>query len=342
MAFDATTALLEARQNMVAAAQGKFASNELRMPIYGAWQAHKDGANLLSPNLNIQDLRKYTGQVVRIPVLKKGISSSVTNARACADTGAAAGAFKNLNFLTVHQGFQISYLSTVTNQFDYNTQVQAAMMELMRSLYTYLDQQAIAHYETIKSTVNGGTRYKTTVAGAKQVPFKDYDRLPGRLTTEMMGNDFNGLMDIVASPNFTDAWKYVQNQGAANGQNLQYQTGDYRLYADRFIADASGTDSTAYIHSPGTVGVFSWINQLHRDGQDIGTDVWTTFTDPYYGVTWELKMKRECRDNSATVQGGEADFVESWGLTAEFAFTEAFSSTADTGVYKYQVLAEAA
>lgn len=339
MAFDSTTALLEARQNMQQAALGKMASNELRMPTYGAFQAHLDGANLLSPGLNLLDLRKYTGQAVRIPVRKRGISGSVTNVRVCADTGSAAGGFKNLNFITVHKGFAINYLDTITNQFDYNAQMQLNMAECMRQLYTYLDQQAIGHYETIKSTVNGGTRYRTTVAGAKQVPFKDYDRLPGRLTTEMMGNDFAGLMDIVASPNLTDAWKYVQNQGTQNGQNLQYQTGDYRLYADRFIADAAGVDSTAYIHTPGTVGVYSWINALHRKGEDIGTDVWTTFQDPYYpSITWELKMKRSCADTG--VVGQEADLVESWGLTAEFAFTEAFSSTADSGVYKYQVLAE--
>jgi hypothetical protein len=337
MAFDSSTALLEARQNMVAAAQGRMASNELRMPIYGALDAHLDGRGLLSPNLDIQNLRKYTGQAVRIPVLKRGIDGAVTNARACADTGSAAGGFKNLNFITAHKGFQVSYLASVTNQFDYNKQVQAGLAECLRQLYTYLDQQAIAHYETIKSTVNGGTRYKTTVAGAKRIPNADYDRLPGRLTTEMMGNDFAGLMDIVASPNFTDAWKYVQNQGAQNGQNLAYQTGDYRLYADRFIADGTGVDSTAYVHAPGTVAVFPWINQLHQQGQDIGTDVWTTFLDPYKNITWELKMKRQCLDNSANVAGGEADFVESWGLTGEFAYTEAYSSTADSGVYKYEV-----
>lgn len=343
MPFDSTTALLEARQNMLAARQGGMTNIELRMPTFGALQAHFDNAPLLSPNLDIQALRQFTGQVTRIPVRKKGISGAVTNARACSDTGSAGGGFKNLNFVTLHKGFAISYLSTVTNQFDYNAQVQLNLAETMRMLYTDLDQRAIAHLETLKSPVNGGTRYDTTVAGAKRVPFKDYERLPGRLTTEMMGNDFAGQMDIVASPNLTDAWRYVQNQGGQNGQNLSYQTGDFRLYPDRFIADGSGVDSTAYLFTPGTIGVYSWINKLHEKGEDIGTDVWTTFDDPYFpGLVWELKMKRQCADNSATVTGGEADFVESWGLTAEFAFTEAYSSTTDTFVYKYEVLDEVA
>jgi hypothetical protein len=340
MAFDSTTALLEARAAIGSATSTGFDKNELRMPMFGALRAHLDNAPLLSPGLNLQDLRKYTGQPTRIPVRKKGISGTVTNERACADTGSAAGGFKDLSFVTLHKGFAISYLSTMTNQFDYNAQMALNLAETLRLLYTDLDTRAVAHYELLKSTVNGGTRYATTVAGAKRVPFKDYDRLPGRLTTEMMGNDFSGLMDIVASPNLTDAWKFVQNQGSQNGQNLAYQTGDFRLYPDRFIADGTGVDSTAYVHAPGTVGVFPWINALHRKGEDIGTDVWTTFTDPVYGITWELKMKRSCANTG--VVGQEADLVESWGLTAEFAFTEQYSSNGDTGVYKYEVLDEVA
>ncbi|GAA4393559.1 hypothetical protein [Hymenobacter koreensis] len=340
MAFDATT-LLEARAAIEAANTGAMGRNELRMPTFGAFRAHVDNAGLLIPGLDITDLRKYTGQPTSIPVRVKGSNGSGTT-RKCAGTSTGTTALKPLTFSTIVEEFAVSYLSSATNTLDYQNQFNFLLTERLRSAYSRLDVQAVAHLETIKSTINNGTRYSTTLANAKRVPFADYNRLFGRLTTEMMGNDFAGLADIVASPNLADAWNYVQRQGQANGENLGFQVDDYRMYFDRFIADGAGVDSTAYVFAPGTIGVMPWINQLARDGKDIGTDVWTTFTDPVMGITWELKVKKGCADSSATVTGGEADYVESFVLSAEFAFTEAYSSTGDTGVYKYEVLDEVA
>ncbi|MBG8556165.1 hypothetical protein [Hymenobacter guriensis] len=336
MAFDATT-LLEARAAIENAQTAGVTRNELRMPNFGAFKAHVDNAPLLIPGLDITDLRKYTGQPTKIPVLVKGAAGSGTT-RKCAGQGTGTTAMKSLSFNTIVEEFAVSYLASATNQMDYQKQFNFQLAERLRSGYTRLETLSAAHLETIKATINNGTRYSTTVAGAKRVPFADYNRLFGRLTTEMMGNDFSGLADIVASPNLADAWSYVLRQGAANGENLGFQVDDFRPYFSRFVNDGTGVDSTAYLFTPGTIGVFPWTNQLHRDGKDIGTDVWTTFTDPVMGITWELKVKRGCADSSATVAGGEADYVESFVLSAEFAFTEAYSSNGDTGVYKYEVL----
>lgn len=338
MAYGATT-LLEARKAIENAQTAGITRNELRMPTFGAFKAHVDNAGLLIPGLDITDLRKYTGQPTKVAVRVKGAAGTGTT-RKCAGTGTGTTALKSLTFQTIVEEFAISYLESATNQFDYQQMFNFQLAERLRSAYTRLDAAAVAHLEAIKSTVNNGTRYSTSVANAKRVPFNDYNRLFGRLTTEMMGNDFAGLADIVASPNLADAWNYVMRQGAGNGQNLGFQVDDYRMYFDRFIADGTGVDSTAYLFAPGTIGVFPWTNQLARDGKDIGTDVWTTFTDPVMGITWELKMKKGCADSSATVTGGEADYVESFVLSAEFAFTEAYTSTGDTGVYKYEVLDE--
>lgn len=340
MAYSATT-LLEARTEIANARAAGVTRNELRMPTFGALQAHIDNTPLLIPGLDITDLRKYTGQPTKIGVLTKGAAGSGT-ARKCAGSGTGTTAQKSLSFTTIVEEFAVSYLESATNQLDYQRMFNYQLFERLRSANTRLDALAVAHLESIKSTVNGGTRYGTTVASAKQVPFADYNRLAGRLSTEMMGNDYAGLADIVASPNLADMWKYVQNQGGQNGENLSYQNADFRVYYDRFIADGTGVDSTAYLFTPGTIGVFPWTNQLARDGKDIGTDIWDTFTDPTTGITWELKVKKGCADSSSTVTGGEADYVESFVLSAEFAFTEAYSSTGDTGVYKYQVLDEVA
>jgi hypothetical protein len=87
---------------------------------------------------------------------------------------------------------------------------------------------------------------------------------------------------------------------------------------------------------PGTVGIVPWINQLHRDGADIGTDVWATIPDPFIpGWTWELKIKRSCTNSSGTVTGGQADIVDMYYIGGEFSFVKAYTSNTDTGIYKY-------
>ena len=91
----------------------------------------------------------------------------------------------------------------------------------------------------------------------------------------------------------------------------------------------------------GTFGVLTWTNTLSRMGADIGTDVWTTMEDPY-GILGqiELKIKKECTDNSGSFTGGEADLVESYVMAIDVAFLSAYDSTGtDSGIYKAEVLA---
>jgi hypothetical protein len=344
MAFDATT-LLEARAAITAANNGTMGRNELRMPSFGAFRAHVDNAPLLIPGLDIQDLRRYTDQPTRIPVRVKGAPGTGTT-RKCAGTGTGTTALKPLSFIGIEEEFALSDLEMRKNELNYQDAFNFLLMERLRSAYTRLEIISAAHLETIKSTVNAGTKYKTTVAGAKRVPYRKINRFYGGLNAEMQRNDFNGLVDVVASPNLAEAWNYIMMQGGNNAQNLGFQVSDYNPYFSRFVADGAGVEATAYAFVPGAIGVMPWINQLHREGKDIGTDVWTTFTDPIYGITWELKMKKGCADsspaNGGSVAGGEADYVESFVLFSEFAFTEAYTSTADTGVYKYEVLEESA
>lgn len=344
MAYDATT-LLEARAAISAANTGVMGRNELRMPSFGAFRAHVDNAPLLVPGLDITDLRKFTDQPTKIPVRVRGAQGTGTT-RKCAGTGTGTTALKPIAFQGIEEEWAVSYLEMAKNGLSYQDAFNFQLMERLRSAYTRLETISAAHLETLKSTVNRGTKYKTTVAGAKQIPYRKINRFYGGINAEMQANDFNGLVDVVASPNLAEAWNYIQGQGGNNAQNLGFQLSDYNPYFSRFIADGSGVEATAYAFVPGTIGVLPWINQLARDGKDTGTDIWTTFTDPIYGITWELKIKKGCADsspaNGGSVAGGEADYVESFVLFGEFAFTEAYSSTADTGVYKYEVLEETA
>ena len=79
------------------------------------------------------------------------------------------------------------------------------------------------------------------------------------------------------------------------------------------------------------------------NGKDIGTDVWATFTDPLMGMRWELKVKKGCIEAGVTgldgqpVKGTEAGYGESFVLSTDYSFTEAYSSDNSTGVFKYEV-----
>ncbi len=340
------TILLDARSTM---SPGTMQRNELRMPVFGALQAHLRNAPLLIPGLagndGTIDLHKFTGQPLSVPVRVRGAQGTGTT-RKCAGSGTGTTALKPISYVPIVEEFAVSYLEMAKNNMSYTEALAFQLNERLRSANTRLEIISAAHLETIKSTVNNGTKYKTTVAGAKQVPYRKMKRFFGGLNAEMQRNDFSGLLDIVASSNLAEEWEYIRRQGTGNAVNLGFAANDYEAYFSRFIGDGTDVEATAYAFAPGAIGVLPWTNQLARDGKDIGTDIWTIFNDPNTGIDWELKIKKGCADsspaNGGSVAGGEADYVESFVLSAEFAFTEAFASNSDTGVYKYEIMEETA
>jgi hypothetical protein len=173
-----------------------------------------------------------------------------------------------------------------------------------------------------------------------QVSLANKNQYFASIIAEMGENDFTGNFFNVHSMAQKLPQLLQQLEGSGNQNNLAPQQDAFSHYGTNNQATASGTSSGSYIFVPGTVGVVGpWINMLHREGAENGTDVWSTIPDPFIpGWTWELKIKKACTDSSSSVTGGQADLVDQFVISGEFAFVKAYTSTTDTGIYKYAQL----
>ena len=345
MAFDSTT-LLEARVAFDAAAAAGMNAQELRRPSFGALKAHIDNSPLLMPGFVANEQKKSTQQPVKVAVFKKQPLGTGTT-RKCAGSGTGATALKPIAFQTIVEEFALLELEMINNNLSYQSLFNKLLDRAMVSAYTRLEQSAVAHLETIKSPVNNGDYFGPLTAGAKQLTYAQRLELWAGVEAEMNDNDFSGRVNFIGDSNTKAMATYVGAQGAGNGTNLAYQEENFTPYYSRFITRPTGAFAAEYFFEPGTIGFYPWTRPDFLMGKDIGTDVWATFFDPIMGMRWELKVKKGCIsagvDNGSgqPTSGTEAGYGESFVLSTDYAFTEAYSSDTSTGVFKY-VVAKAA
>lgn len=334
--FTATN-LLEARATIEDALAGRINLNEIRKPMTGGLDAFFASTPMLIAGgaETIASMKNSSAQATKVPILLN-LSSSVDAARNCGATEEGDSALKNITFVTVSKGFRMSKLLYANNDIKFQTDFVFNLMQCIDKLHRNLDSTAITTLETNKSAVNDGTINTFNSGLARMnVSLAEKNNFYNHVRTEMMQNDFDGpIWNIGAIPT-ADTLAYLANQGAGNATNLQYQLGDFKHFLTANVSIPSGCSSANYMIVPGTIGIIPWANQLSRQGDDIGTDSWTTFKDPIHGFDWEMKIKRSCTDRSGTTTGAEADSVIEFRLSAEFAFVTAYSSTTDSGIYKY-------
>ena len=344
MAFDATT-LLEARVAIQTAAAAGMGKQELRMPNFGVLKAHLDSSPLLMPGFDANAVKKSVQQPVTVQVFKKQPLGTGTT-RKCAGSGTGATAAKPIVFQDIVEEFAVSQLEMMNNNLSEQDLFNRLLVRAMVSAYTRLEKLGVAHLEAIKSPASNGNYFGALVGGAKQVSYVDRLNLWAGVEAEMNDNDFSGLINFVGDSSTKALSRYVGAQGAGNGVNLAYQEDAFTAYYSRFIQRGAGVFATEYFFEPGTIGFYPWTRPdfLENGGKDIGTDIWTTFTDPVMGMRWELKVKKGCvnagilgLDGVTPVAGTEAGYVESYVLSTSYAFTEAYSSDTSTGVFKFEV-----
>lgn len=340
MSFNATV-LVEAREAFDSAASKGMEAKELRMPSFGAFQAHLDSSPLLMPGFAPNDLKKSTQQPLNIAVFKKQPLGTGT-VRKCAGSGTGATALKPIVFQTIVEEFALLELEMINNNLSYQEAFNRLLMRAMVSAYTRLEVQAVAHFETLKSPVNNGAYFPTTTGNAKVLTYAQRLELWAGVGAEMMDNDFSGAMNFVGDSNTKAIAGYVGAQGAGSGVVLNYQQEDFNGYYSRFVQRPAGAFAAQYFFEPGTVGFYPWTRPDFLRGVDISTDVWSTFTDPIMGMRWELKVKKGCipagvlgLDGTTPVVGTEAGYGESFVISTDYSFTEAYSSDSSTGVFKY-------
>lgn len=334
--YTATT-LLEARDAIEASLAGKINQNELRIPKMGAIDAFVQSTpSMIAGGAEyLRALKMSSAQPTKIDILKD-LSSSIDTARNCGATTEGDSAQLALTYVTRSKGFRMSELLFAGNDARYQTVFNHNLARCIRYLHGQLDADCISTLETNKSAVNHGTLNPfNAVLDQMECTHANENSFWGNAYAELMQNNFTGPYFNVHSLAQIARWNFLMNQGAGNAVNEQYQLSDFKNFPSAGFTTPSGGKDASYFFVPGTVGMIDWTNALSRAGANIGTDEWTTFPDPLYPITWELKIKRSCVDRSSVTTGGEADLVTEFRLTAEFAYVNAYTSNTDTGIYKY-------
>lgn len=318
-----------------------FQSWETRKSNYGALDAAIAQRNLLLPNSVIEDMKKASTQATKVDVFVKEAAGAGT-ARKCEGTGAGATASQTLSWTTIVEEFAISYLDLAANRYSWEEMFQRRLQEKLKALYVRIDEYVVAQLEAAY-TAGDGTNF-VKFNDASQVPADDYDLQTSRAAmwlnkakSDMFANDANmdnlhmvgegGLLAIVNS---------MANQGQYTETNLGYQFQNVGFSHTNRVINNTGRYATGYLFEKGMFTLLTWTNALHRKGEDIGTDVWTIFQDPRYGFDIELKVKKQCKDNSSILSGLNADYQEGFVLSVDICVPTAYTSDTNSGIYKYE------
>jgi len=314
-----------------------FQENERRRSAYGALEAANVGVDKLIPATTLTQLKEASAHATSVDVFVKEANGTLA-ARKCSGTGTGTTANVALSYQSFYEEFQISDVEHHGNRAKMADAFAHLLNERLKSLHSRVNAAAITDLEA-KAVASAGT-FGATVANATQFAAADRLNFFNQMKTNLEENDFFGPYENVHSFSQSELVRYDQAQGGANATNLQFQLGDYNHYASTGITNGVGVESTGYIFERGTFGMIPWINPTFRGGKDIGSDVWTTMADPFGLLgTLELKVKKECADNSGSFTGAEADYVESYVLGLEVAFVSAYDSTGtNSGIYKTEVL----
>lgn len=320
-----------------------FQKFETRGSNYGALDVALAQRSMLLPASKLEQIRKASSQTEKIYTFVKEAAGDGT-ARACDGTGDGATAATTLSWSTLSEEFSLSALDMAQNEYTYEEMFQLRLEQRLLSLYERLDTAVVAALEAAY-TEGDGTQF-TKYNNASQVALDDYDVSSNRAAfwlnkakSDAFANDISsdnlrfvgegGLKQIVSS---------MGNQGAGNETNLGFQFQGVGFHHTNRVVNNEGRYATGYMFEMGMFTLLTWTNALARQGKDIGTDVWGIFLDPRYGFDIELKVKKSCYDSTAASKGVgmEADYKEGFVLSLDYCIPVAYSSDANSGIYKYE------
>jgi len=274
-----TTEILDAWAIVEDALAGKMNQNELRRPFTGALNAINDS----TPNLilggsdKLESIKKSTAQVTNIPVVKKLTATDAT-VRSCGTVNQGDSASVAVTYSTFAEGFSVSRLMMANNMVGYQAVLRHNLMETFKNLHQRLDVAGVSFLESNKSAVNNGSiNTFNGPSDTMQVAAANQAQYFASVTTEMAENDFDGTLFNVHSTAQILRQMLQQFEGSGNQNNLAPQQSNFAHYRTNNFATPSGSQSGSYIFVPGTVGIIGpWINAIHREGADLGTDVFAT------------------------------------------------------------------
>lgn len=336
----ADTALLDAV--MTASEDSTFQAFETRGSEYGALDAAVAGMNKLLPKGTLQTLKQSDNQPLKIDVFNKEDEGAATTF-SCDASGAGATARQSLVFQGFVESFSLSYGEMIENRYSYQEMFRLRWREKMKNLYKRMDSYIVSILEA-NFSAGAGTNF-TLFNNAFQVPLDAYDIAENRaalwlnkVKADMFKNDFSGNFHILGESNLLAICSSMLNQGQGNETNLGWQFQGVSRNATNRIVNNTGIYATGFVFEVGAFGAFDWTPKIFRAGLQNGQDVWTSFVDPRYGMTWGVKSARKCADNTSINSGMAmgADWNESWQIGCMLSAPRAYDSDGNSFIYKYE------
>ena len=310
-------------------------STEFRDYKHSATKLLLDGESLVFRDLN--KMKQSDSQPTKVDMNKRTYTASGTAKSATHSAAAFGDSFtKDITYNRLTQKFKVSHKQADNNRLSYENILAYEMKNKLQSLYLDWSTANIAWLNTNRTQVAtdsimafDGTGFKFDNANA------DKDFVFQYIKSAAKKNKYHGMLDVAADQRLSALYGQLGWQGASNSQNTASQMAGINLVEEpQMTLDAN---SNGYFWERGTVGMTTWNEVLNRKGEgSIGANqgLFTTMTDPVFGVQLDLHVKRDVADTSGS-SGNVQDVVDEYEIALTYAREGAWLSTDDeSSIYK--------
>jgi len=173
-----------------------------------------------------------------------------------------------------------------------------------------------------------------------QVPNADSSRFYNYMITDMLINNYSGLLLELHNTGWSAEIAYDGAQGPANNVNTQFQfAANVKRFRTNLLTTPSYYMTEQFIIPTGGVTFLDWNDPLNRKGSDRGTMLWTTYESRFFpGIKFDLFVRYTCADTSAN-GGTTQDEVIDFEFTLNYSIVKQPSTVAnETPIFKYMQL----
>jgi hypothetical protein len=321
-----------------------FKQFEGRASIYDVVRAFRDNTETLVPKEALEAAKMSSRHVAKIPVLKKiDPTGVIRDTRTCNPVDTAVdSAFVQPTYETYSFSFTMTPHLNEENYISYEEEFAHKVMQLLQAFGEKLDADLVTYLEANATQVNPSPLFGGIVGTAVTVANADKEEFYKSIPSIMYRNDLsaNRVIDI-SNPESQIMYDFLARQGAGNSVNTAYQISNFAPYRSNRVPVAAGQEEVHYLIPEGHIGLLDWMPYEYRVGKRISDgDLWGSFVDPLFGLTWGLRYKAECADLSAQ-QGGISDlttaYVEKFELSVDLAPFHSYSSDTSSPIFKYVV-----
>lgn len=321
--------------------QGQLDKNEVRPSRYGAWDFfNKDNAQptgIFNTDLRAK-IKKSFGNSVQVPVMDNNSANiTIGNVRSCVVADSEnTSQLVTLTFVTYVFGFTMYPSAYENNDIARQEDFNRKMAERLIKFAATLDTQCVTTLESAKNQFWTGITsapYGIT-SNAMQVTQAQKNDFYNNIDAIMNRMDFYGDPNIITSPHGKPMVRRLQNQGAGNDVNQQFQLAPYEWSWTNRITPGAGVESSGYIVQSGTVAIETRLDHDARLKHNIGESiVWDTVNIPLPGSGFGIEMgsfyRKDCADGSSLhsgTVGNTATLRESFQFSVDVCYATAYNS----------------